>query len=91
MMTEENATDTEAAQTPQAPAKRKTDAQRKKEFDANRKAMDELCEQSVVRLLHVHSYIVLYVIVCVSTVSCELMSRDGDGCEWLRMRHKYKL
>jgi ProP effector len=44
MMTEENATDTEAAQTPQAPAKRKTDAQRKKEFDANRKAMDELCE-----------------------------------------------
>lgn len=40
-MTEQNATDTEAAQ---APAKRKTDAQRKKEFDANRKAMDELCE-----------------------------------------------
>ncbi|WP_051207078.1 ProQ/FINO family protein [Saccharospirillum impatiens] len=40
-MTEQNPTDTEAAQ---APAKRKTDAQRKKEFDANRKAMDELCE-----------------------------------------------
>jgi ProP effector len=40
-MTEQNPTDTE---TVQAPAKRKTDAQRKKEFDANRKAMDELCE-----------------------------------------------
>lgn len=39
-MTEQNAPE----QQPKAPVKRKTDAQRKKEFEANRKAMDELCE-----------------------------------------------
>lgn len=38
-MTEQN-----APEEPKAPVKRKTEAQRKKEFEANRKAMDELCE-----------------------------------------------
>ena len=39
-MTEQNAPETQD----KAPAKKKTEAQRKKEFEANRKAMDELCE-----------------------------------------------
>ncbi len=39
-MTEQNAPETQQS----APAKKKTEAQRKKEFEANRKAMEELCE-----------------------------------------------